>query len=119
MARDPNKYSKNADIKPESKLSVLLAILRLVLMLIGIFGVAFELFREDGWLSKLLGDIFNSTTNMLLAALVLSGLWLLNRWISNPQKTQSRGIGDIPMYAMMAVGAYYLYHLYSSGRLMF
>lgn len=116
---DPNKYSKNAAIKAESKLSTFLAMIRMALMLVGIFGITYELFRENGWLSKLLGNIFDSSANMLIAALVLIGLWLLNRWVSLPHKQDKMSVGDIPMYAMMAVGVYYLYHLFNTGRLMF
>lgn len=113
--KDLNKYSENANIKPESRLSSILAIMRMVLMLIGISGIAFELFRENGWLSKLLGGIINSTTNILLIAVILLGLWLLNRWISSPNKSETKRIGDIPMYAMMAVGTFYLYRLFTYG----
>lgn len=117
--QDPNKYSKNANIKPESRLSVFLALVRMTLMLIGIFGITYELFRENGWLSQLFGNMFDSNVNMLIAALVMLMLWQLNRWISKPHKQDQMSLGDVPMYLMMAVGAYYLYHLYSSGRLMF
>ncbi len=116
--QDPNKYSKNANIKPESRLSVFLALVRMTLMLIGIFGITYELFRENGWLSQLLGSMFDSNVNMLIAALVMLMLWRLNRWISKPHKQDKMSMGDIPMYAMMVIGVYYLYHLYSSGRLM-
>ncbi|HEY9210218.1 MAG TPA: hypothetical protein VIO56_02300 [Methylotenera sp.] len=113
--KDTNKYSKNANITPESHLSSILAILRMGLMLVGIFGITFELFRENGWLSKLLGDVIDSTANMLLAAVALLGLWLLNRWLSTPNKSETKRTGDIPMYAMMAVGAFYIYRLFTSG----
>jgi len=116
---DPNKYSKNANIKAESRFSTFLALVRMTLMLIGIFGITYELFREKGWLSQLLGSVFDSNVNMIIAALVIFMLWRLNRWISKPQKQDKISIGDIPMYAMMVVGVYYLYHLYSSGRLLF
>ncbi len=112
---DPNKYSKNAKINPESLPSVVLASLRMGLMLVGIFGITFELFREKGWLSKLLGDIFNSTTSIFLAALAVLGLWLFNHWISKPRTSETTRAGDMPMYAMMAVGAYYLYRLLTTG----
>lgn len=112
---DPNKYSKNANINPESHFSSILAIVRMGLMLVGIFGITFELFRENGWLSKLLGDIIDSTANMLLTVVALLGLWLVNRLISTPNKSETKRVGDIPMYAMMAVGAFYIYRLFTSG----
>jgi hypothetical protein len=113
--KDLNKYSKNANIKPESHLSSIFAILRMGLMLIGIFGITFELFRENGWLSKLLGDMIDSTANMLLTVVALLGLWLLNRWLSSPNKSEAKRVGDIPMYAMMAVGVFYIYRIFTSG----
>ena len=113
--KDVNKYSKNANINPESHLSSIFAILRMGLMLVGIFGITFELFRENGWLSKLLGNIIDSRTNMLLAAVALFGLWIVNRWLSTPNKSETKRAGDLPMYAMMAVGAYYIYRLFALG----
>lgn len=113
--QDPNKYSKNANINPESHLSSIFAILRMGLMLIGIFGITFELFRENGWISKLLGEFIDSTANMLLIVVALLGLWLLNRIFSSPSKSEASRAGDIPMYAMMAVGAFYIYRLITSG----
>jgi membrane protein insertase Oxa1/YidC/SpoIIIJ len=113
--KDTNKYSKNANINPESHLSSILAILRMALMLIGIFGITFELFRENGWLSKLLGGIIDSTANMLLVVVALLGLWLLNRMLSSPNKSEAKKIGDMPMYAMMAVGLFYIYRIFTSG----
>jgi hypothetical protein len=117
--QDPNKYSKNANISAESKLSVLLAFLRVILTLVGIFGISYELFREHGWLSMLLGNIVNPNANMLIVALVLVGLWQLYRWSSATHKQDKVNVGDILMYAMMAVGMYYSYHLLNTGRLMF
>ncbi len=113
--KDTNKYSKNANINPESHLSSILAMVRMALMLIGIFGITFELFRENGWLSKLLGGIIDSTANMLLIVVALLGLWLLNRMLSSPNKSETKKIGDMPMYIMMAVGVFYLVRLYTTG----
>lgn len=114
--QDPNKYSKNANITPESHLSSILAILRMGLMMVGIFGITFEMFRENGWISKLFGDLINSTGSLLLGVLALLGLWLLNRWFSSPSKSEASRVGDIPMYVMMAVGVYYIYRLITSGN---
>lgn len=119
MARkqlDPNKYSKNARIKAESRLSLAFAIVRMALILIGIFGLTYEIFRENGLLTRALGGIFDSITNMLIAVIVILILWLLNRLFSQPHKAEKAGAGDIPMYLMMAVGVYYLYLLISTGK---
>lgn len=115
--QDPNKYLKNKDIKPESKASVLGAVVRMGLMLVGIIGLALELFREDGWISTLLSKLFESTTSMLMIPVIILALWLLNRWISSPNKSETKKSGDLPMYFMMAVGVFYLFRLYTTGSL--
>ncbi|WP_047550347.1 hypothetical protein [Methylotenera sp. G11] len=113
--KDLNRYSKNANITPESHLSSIFALLRMALMLVGIFGITFELFRENGWLSKLLGNIIDSTASTLLTVVALLVLWLLNRMLSSPSKSETKRIGDAPMYIMMAIGAYYLYRVFTLG----
>ena len=117
MNIDPNKYSKNKDIKPESVLSDLVAIGRLVLMLIGLIGIAMEMFRDGGWLKTLLSKIFQSTTSMLLIPVIILVLWLLNRWISSPSKSEVKKSGDLPMYIMMAIGVYYAFRFITTGSL--
>jgi hypothetical protein len=112
---DPNKYSANKDIKPESHFSAMAATGRIVLMLLGIIGLAIELFREDGWLKKGLAKLFESTTSMILIPVIIFTLWLLNRWISSSSQSETKRSGDLPMYLMMAVGAYYLFMLITTG----
>jgi len=113
--KDLNKYSKNANINPESHLGSIFALLRMALMLVGIFGITFELFRKNGWLSKLLGNMIDSTASTLLTVVALLALWLLNRLISSPNKSETKRVGDAPMYIMMAIGAYYLYRVFTLG----
>ena len=101
---DPNKYSKNKDIKPESALSNLAAVGRVGLMLIGLIGISMEMFRDSGWVETLFGKIFQSTTTMLSIPVIILVLWLFNRWISAPSKSETKKSGDLPMYIMMAIG---------------
>lgn len=112
---DVNRYSKNKDIVAESKLGTAAAIGRMLLMLIGLAGLAMELFRDDGWLKKGLGKLFESTTNMMFIPVIIFVLWLLNRWMSSSNKGETRKSGDFPLYVMMAVGAYYLFMLITTG----
>lgn len=112
---DPNKYAKNKDITPESKLGSIAAAARMGLMVVGIIGVAMEFFRDDGWLKTGLSKLFESTTNMMFIPVIILALWLLNRWMSSPNKSETKRSGDMPMYLMMAVGAYYLFHLVTKG----
>ena len=114
---DPNKYIKNKDIRPESRLSVFLSVIRLGLMLVGIVGIAMEFFRDDGWLKMLLSKIFESSTNMLSIPVIILVLWFINRITSSANKSEMARGGDLPMYAMMAIGAYYVFKLVTTGSL--
>jgi Na+/H+-dicarboxylate symporter len=112
---DPNKYSKNKTIKPDSPLSNLWALAQLALMILGITGLSLEVFREHGWLQIWFSQLFQSTTNMLIIPVIIFGLWSVNRWFSSPKKSKITKHGDIPLYVMMAVGSYYLFKLITSG----
>jgi hypothetical protein len=112
---DPNKYLKNKDIQAESKLSVLAAMGRMGLMLLGIVGIAMEFFSDDGVLKKILGKLFESTTSMMMIPVIIFVLWLLNRWMSSSSKSETKKSGDVPMYVMMLIGAYYLFRLATTG----
>jgi hypothetical protein len=114
---DPNKYAKNKDINPESKLSVLFAVVKMGLMLVGIAGLALELFQENGLFSRLMSKLFESTSTMMLIPVIIFAIWLLNRWFSSPNKSEVKRSGDYPMYLMMAIGAYYLFKIITSGSL--
>lgn len=114
---DPNKYIKNKDIQPESKLSVLFATLRMGLMLAGIVGLAYEIFRENGLFSTAISKLFESTTSMMLIPVIIFALWLLNRWFSSPNKSETKKSGDFPMYIMMAIGAYFIFKFATSSSI--
>jgi hypothetical protein len=112
---DPNKYLKNKDIDPESRLGVLAAMGRMGLMLVGIMGIVMEFFNDDGVLKKILGKLFESTTGMMLIPVIIFVLWMLNRWISSGSKSETNKSCDVPMYVMMLIGAYYLFRLITTG----
>jgi membrane protein insertase Oxa1/YidC/SpoIIIJ len=114
---DPNKYLQNKDINPESKLSVFAAMVRMGLMLLGIVGIATEFFNDDGVLKKVLGKLFESSTSMMMIPVIVFVLWLLNRWMSSASKSETKKSGDVPMYVMMLVGAYYLFRLVTTGSI--
>ncbi len=115
--QDPNKYAKNKDIKPEGLLSNLAAIGKMGLMLVGIIGIALEFFKSDGVLSNILSKLFQSTTTMLFIPVIIFVLWLLNRMMSSSKKGETNKSGDIPMYVMMAIGAFYLFRLITTGSM--
>ncbi|HSR01202.1 MAG TPA: hypothetical protein VLM20_00225 [Methylophilaceae bacterium] len=106
---DPNKYKKNADIKPDTLLQTITSVVSMLLMIIGIVGIATDFFREDSWIINMFAFFFESTAKMLLLPVLIFVLWLINRWISSPNKDKKNKSGNLPMYIMMLVGVYYVY----------
>jgi uncharacterized membrane protein YadS len=106
---DPNKYKGNADIRPDTLLQTLTSVGSMILMVAGIIGIATDFFKEDSWIKKAFAYLFQSTSTMLLIPLIIIVLWLLNRWISTPSKDTKKKSGNLPMYLMMLIGAFYIY----------
>ena len=113
--KDPNKYVKNADIKADTPLKTALSVVGMGLMIVGIVGIAVDIFKDDGILKGALAWLFDSTTHMMFIPVIALVLWFLNKMISSTNPNESKKSGNIPMYAMMAVGAFYIYRLISVG----
>lgn len=113
--KDPNKYAQNANIEADSLLKTLASVGGLILMLVGIAGIAMEFFKQGGWLKTALSWLFDTTTHMMLIPVIIFVLWLVNRMMSSPNPDKSKKSGNIPMYAMMAVGAFYVFRFLTTG----
>ena len=68
--------------KSDNLLSTLAAIARIGLMLIGIAGIAVEIFRDNGWLKQLLRKIFDSSMGIVYVLLGIAAIYILNRWMA-------------------------------------
>ncbi|QVL45878.1 MAG: hypothetical protein KFB94_01815 [Methylophilaceae bacterium] len=106
---EPNKYKKNADIRPDSLMRTVTSTSYFILMLIGIIGVALDMFKEDGLFTQSLFYLFQSTMTMLFIPVIFVTLWLLNRWISTPNASETKKSGNLPMYIVMLLGVYYIF----------
>lgn len=115
MAADPNKYKQNAGIKPDTLSKTIKSVGSVLLMAIGIIGLALELFKDDGLFQRVLSIIFQSTTSLLLIPLIIAVFWLLNRWFSSSSKNETKKSGNIPMYIMMMIGIYYVVRIIRTG----
>lgn len=113
--KDPNKYSKNADIQADTPLKTIISFFSMVLLLIGLIGIAMEFFKDDGWLKSALSWLFDSTTHMMFIPVIIFILWLLNRWMSSAAKGEKKKSGDLPMYIMMILGAFYVFRIATTG----
>ena len=113
MANDPNKYKKNANIKPDTLMHTLTSVGSMLLMLVGIIGLAMEFF--NGLVGRFFGWLFDSTAHMMFIPVIMLVLWLLNRWFSTPSKNETKKSGNLPMFLMMLVGTYYVYRFVTTG----
>jgi hypothetical protein len=100
--------------KPDSLVDTLLAVGQFGLMLLGIIGIAVEIFRDNGWLKQLIAKAFSSPGTLLLIPIAIGALILLDKAITNAAGTASKK-GDIPLYIMMAIGAFFLFRLITTG----
>ena len=115
LKKEPNKYAKNADIKADTLLKTMSSAGGLLLVLIGLVGIAMELFSGGGWVGKAFKWLFDSTTHMMFIPVIIFALWLIDWFMSNQDKNENKKAGDIPMYFMMAVGAFYVFRLVTTG----
>lgn len=115
LKKEPNKYAKNKDIQADTLPKTLASVAGIILMLIGLVGIGLEFFKEGGWLKTALAWLFESTTRMMFIPVIIFALWLMNRMMSSTNPNESKKSGNIPMYAMMLVGAYYVYRFATTG----
>jgi hypothetical protein len=113
---DPNKYAKNKQLKPSSHIHLIRSIAEFVLILFGIAGVSYEFFKESSIFRSFIGGLFDSLTSMLLIPVIGIAFWLFSKWTSSPTASEKPEIGNIPMYVMMIIGAFYIFRLISAGH---
>lgn len=104
--------------KPESLMSVLKAGAQFVLMIMGIIGLAILIFSEDGWLATLAGKLtqIDSFGSLLIIPLAIIAIYVARVWFEKAFGKSSAAVtGNLAMYVMMAIGAFFLFRLLSTG----
>lgn len=104
--------------KPESLLSVLKAGAQFVLMVMGIIGLAILIFSEDGWLATFMGKLtqIDSFGPLLIIPLAIMAIYIARVWFEKTfGKSSAAMTGNLAMYVMMAIGAFFLFRLLSTG----
>lgn len=103
--------------KADSLVDTLFAVGRLSLMLLGIIGIAVEIFRENGLLKQGIRSLFYSPSGLLAIPVALVALYFFARWLNFSPDGKATKRGDLPMYIMMGIGAFFLYRLITTGSL--
>jgi hypothetical protein len=113
---DQNRYSKNRTIKPDGAWQILQALLTLGLMVCGFIGIAIHVFGSDNGPADWLQWITASAWNGALTAIGLVSAFAFHRYITHTSTQQRRSASDLPVYAMMLLGAYFIYRLLTTGH---
>ena len=96
------------------------AILIGALVLLGIGGIAYHMFRNDGWIAQGLSAIWEAQYQAPIATilLIVAGLFII-RMLHSAQIGGKRGsvIPDLFLYTFIATGIYFLYRLITTGQL--
>lgn len=90
------------------------------LIMLGIGGVAYHLFRDDGWLAQGLGALWEAhyQAPVMTIILILSGLVVIKSLHSAQigGKKESR-IPDMVLFAFIATGIFFLGRLVTTGHI--
>ena len=113
---DPNKYAKNAKIKTDNPLDTLKSAVALILMILGLVGIGVGLFKKNSPIILAFAWVFEKNSHIVVIPLALGAFWLFDKMTSSPSPSENKKAGNLPMYIMMALGAYYLYKLVTTGE---
>ncbi len=118
---EPNKYSKNANIKADTPFKNIMAFIGVLLMLCGLVGLAVELFSHadtlnNAWFIAQYEQTLANPMRLIYLPLIFLAYYIISKMFAVPQGgTKPSGKGNLLMYIMMAIGAYYLIRLGLTG----
>ncbi len=115
LKKEPNKYAKNKDIQADTLLKTLSSVGGMALLVIGLIGIAMEFFKGDGVLSSIWDWLWEDTSHLIAIPVAAFAFWLFNRFLTSSAKGEKKKSGDIPMYIMMVIGAYYMFRFITTG----
>jgi hypothetical protein len=115
LKKEPNKYAKNKDIQADTLLKTLSSVGGMLLLVIGLIGIAMEFFKGDGILGSIWDWLWEDMSHLMAIPAAAFAFWLFNRFLTSSAKGEKKKAGDIPMYIMMAIGAYYLFRFVTTG----
>ncbi len=91
-----------------------------VLVLIGVAGLAYRTFREDGWFGTAFARLWNSFFDYPLVAIPLAiSVFVFGKLWNDHQirQGQTSKLPNLFIYGVMAAGAYFSWHLVTQGTL--
>ena len=83
----------------------------LALIASGLTGIAYHLFRQDGWIESLTGSLWGATMRSPLMALVVVvgvAAVVALRWRNRQVRRDEGSAATVVFYAMIAAGVFFL-----------
>ncbi|HSH97844.1 MAG: hypothetical protein ACAH07_10420 [Methylophilaceae bacterium] len=103
------------DDRPDSLKKIIISVIQFGLMLIGLIGIAIEFFRDNGLLQQIISKMANSPIGLFSFPLLFVVLFLINKWMSGKTDGKASERGNLPMYLMMGIGAYFVFNIVTTG----
>jgi hypothetical protein len=94
------------------------AFVTIALLLAGIGGFSYHMFKEGGWLGKILGTIWDAQmSNPVIAIPVtIAVVFFLKMWYDhNRAKGHTSKLPDVMIYVIMAAGLYFIWDFWTKG----
>ncbi len=88
------------------------------LILAGLGGIAYHMFKEGGWLATALGKIWdvNMENPVIAIPVTLALLFLGKLWIDRARaKGHATKMPDVLIYVVMAAGVYFIWQFFAYG----
>ena len=92
----------------------------MALVLTGLAGLGYNLFKDGGWLEKFFGNVWGYTMQYpLIVIFVIAGAIVFFRWVRHDRITRGhkRLAPTIVLYSIMAAGAYFIGYFALYGTL--
>jgi membrane protein insertase Oxa1/YidC/SpoIIIJ len=91
----------------------------IVLMLFGIGGFSYHLFKDDGWLEAAVGNLWDVTVSYPLIALpvIIAAVFFFKTW--NESRAAHGTTSKLPnfvIYIMMGAGVVFLFRFFTYGN---
>jgi undecaprenyl pyrophosphate phosphatase UppP len=105
--------------RPDSPVTLAIAVAQMALMIIGIAGVATAIFGENGLLASLAKKATEAESLSFIVAipLLFVAIYLARQWYEKTfAKSSSATIATFAMYTMTALGAWYLIQFLRTGN---
>ena len=90
----------------------------IVLMLFGIGGISYHMFKDDGWLEAAVGNVWDVSIEYPLIALpvIVAAVFLFRTWnASRSAHGTTSKLPNVVIYIMMGVGAVFIFRYFMYG----